>query len=53
MVQAWHISEGLGVQFLESASSIPGPPADYSKVCSDYAAYYDNNPAYKKQDSGL
>ncbi|MCJ1426817.1 hypothetical protein MMC29_004720 [Sticta canariensis] len=50
---AFHISEGLGVQFLEGVNSIPAPPADYNNVCADWKSYYDGNPAYKKDDSGL
>lgn len=50
---AFHVSEGLGVQFLESVGSIPAPPADYAQTCADWKTYYDGNPAYKKDDSGL
>ncbi|KAL8821166.1 MAG: hypothetical protein Q9191_007366 [Dirinaria sp. TL-2023a] len=49
----FHISEGLGVQFLESKSQFPPFPADYDKTCADYNAYYNNDPVYKKNDSGL
>ena len=49
----FHISEGLGVQFLENPELFPAYPADYNKTCSDYKAYYDNNPIYHKDDSGL
>ena len=53
VIQAWHISEGLGVQFLESKDKFPPYPADYNNVCADWKSYYDNNPAYLKDDSGL
>lgn len=41
------------MQFLESVPSIPKPPADYDATCADWKSYYDGNPAYKKDDSGL
>ncbi|KAF2400757.1 hypothetical protein EJ06DRAFT_542895 [Trichodelitschia bisporula] len=50
---AWHISEGLGVQFLESKSTIKLPDATWQKTCANWNAYYSGNPAYLKTDSGL
>ncbi|KAL2350173.1 putative multicopper oxidase, type 1 [Cryomyces antarcticus] len=49
---AWHVSEGLGVQFLESKSSIPNPGADYTRVCNNWKTY-EKTMAYPKSDSGL
>ncbi|KAL8788608.1 MAG: hypothetical protein Q9195_007203 [Heterodermia aff. obscurata] len=50
---AWHIGEGLGVQFLESESKFPAYPADYNQTCAAWSSYYDNDPEYLKNDSGL
>jgi FtsP/CotA-like multicopper oxidase with cupredoxin domain len=49
---AWHISEGLGVQFLESKSQINLPGADWDTQCDNWRTYY-QNPVYEKYDSGL
>lgn len=51
--QAWHISEGLGVQFLESKNQFPPYPADYAQTCDSWSSYYNGNPKYLKNDSGL
>ena len=48
---AWHISEGLGVQFLEAKSSID-IPADFTNQCNAWNTYY-NHAVYKQDDSGL
>jgi len=50
---AWHISEGLGVQFIEAPGSMQLPDATaYNKVCADWQAYAPN--AYwAKDDSGI
>ncbi|KAL9095130.1 MAG: hypothetical protein Q9165_002733 [Trypethelium subeluteriae] len=50
---AWHVSEGLGVQFLESKNTIPLPDANWNKTCTNWANYYNGNPVYLKDDSGL
>ena len=52
IIQAWHISGGLGVQFLESPSTIPLPGAQYLQQCNAWDAYY-ANALYKQVDSGL
>ena len=52
-LQAWHISGGLGVQFLENKESFPAYPADYSQTCASWNSYYDNDPKYLKFGSGL
>ena len=52
-IQAWHIGEGLGVQFLETKSQMPAYPADYNQTCASWSNYYDNDPKYLKDDSGL
>jgi laccase len=52
--QAWHVSEGLAVQFLEGASQIAGK-MDLTKIkdqCDAWDTWYDISP-YKKPDSGL
>ena len=52
--KAWHVGEGLGVQFLESKSAIPNLiPSDYASTCAAWKKYYDGTPAYSKDDSGL
>ncbi|KAF1991807.1 multicopper oxidase [Aulographum hederae CBS 113979] len=50
---AWHISEGLGVQFLESKASIPLPNQEWKDVCSTWSDYWAGPHYYEKQDSGL
>lgn len=52
-IQAWHIGEGLGVQFLESKDNIPTVPADYQSTCDAWKSYYHGNPLYLQEDSGL
>lgn len=50
---AWHISEGLGVQFLESPSTMTLPDAgQFEEQCSAWKAYEATMP-YAKYDSGL
>jgi FtsP/CotA-like multicopper oxidase with cupredoxin domain len=51
---AWHISEGLGVQFLERASEINGL-MDTTKIkedCDAWSSWYNSGPA-TKDDSGI
>ncbi|KAI9714343.1 MAG: hypothetical protein M1820_000304 [Bogoriella megaspora] len=49
---AWHVSEGLGLDFIESPDQVPAPSGDYSKTCTNWNKYAPN--AYwKKDDSGL
>jgi hypothetical protein len=50
---AWHISAGLGVQFLETKDQIKLPGQDWQNTCKNWRSYYDNNPRYLKDDSGL
>jgi len=50
---SWHISEGLGVQFLESKSTIELPDSAWHQTCTNWDAYYNGNPVYLKDDSGL
>ncbi|KAM0693731.1 hypothetical protein Q7P36_006988 [Cladosporium allicinum] len=50
---AWHISEGLGMQFVESPDKIQYPPAsEFSQTCNNWNSYY-KNAFWKKHDSGL
>ncbi|KAF2103704.1 putative multicopper oxidase, type 1 [Rhizodiscina lignyota] len=50
---AWHVSQGLGVQFLESKASINLPDSTWEKTCTNWATYWDKGTAYPKSDSGL
>jgi hypothetical protein len=52
---AAHISEGLGVQFLEAASEIVLPnAATYEQQCQSWVNYDSSNKRkYHKDDSGL
>jgi len=50
---AWHISEGLGVQFLEAKNQIVLPDANqFNQQCQAWDAFYATSP-YQKYDSGL
>ncbi|KAF2720149.1 multicopper oxidase [Polychaeton citri CBS 116435] len=50
---AWHISEGLGLQFVESPSQISlANKGQYDQVCTDWNAFEPTMP-YIKDDSGL
>ena len=58
---AWHVGEGLALQFLEVPDKIPGLYQDkvtsqaYLDTCSEWNSYYEGPPApaYEKDDSGL
>ena len=50
---AWHVGEGLGVQFLESKASIPPASQDWLQTCQNWRDYYNGSPVYLKSDSGL
>lgn len=50
---AWHISEGLGVQFLEAPSQMTLPDAtQFNQQCADWKAY-EATTLYPQDDSGL
>jgi hypothetical protein len=51
---AWHVSQGLSVQFLERLQDIPAtvPLSAIEPTCSQWAAYYETT-QYKQIDSGL
>ena len=51
---AWHVSEGLAVQFLERKSEIAGNMdlTQLAPQCSAWDNYYATSP-FKKEDSGL
>ena len=54
---AYHISEGLGLQFVEMPSKIPNvygeSQAEFAQTCNAWKAYEAANPEYQKEDSGL
>lgn len=53
MFKAWHISEGLGVQFLEAKNQITMPDeTQFRDQCSAWNKYAANM-AYPQIDSGL
>ncbi|KAF4552671.1 Multicopper oxidase-like protein 1 [Elsinoe fawcettii] len=50
---AWHIGQGLGVQFLESKSQIQMPDQDqFTRTCGNWKKFQAGMP-YPKYDSGL
>ncbi|KAM7186241.1 laccase [Rhypophila sp. PSN 637] len=51
---AWHVSQGLSIQFLERVSSIPAtvPLSAIEPNCAKWTSYYATSPA-KQFDSGL
>ena len=50
--QAWHISEGLGVVFLEDTDQIAPASAQYDQTCQQWNNYQ-QHAVYAKTDSGL
>ncbi|KAF2116397.1 laccase precursor [Lophiotrema nucula] len=49
---AWHVGDGLAVQFLESKSSSPVGDSAWEQTCAKWQTY-NQNPVYPKTDSGL
>lgn len=49
---AWHVSDGLAVQFLENKGSSPVGDGDWQNTCSKWKTY-NANPIWPKNDSGL
>lgn len=49
---AWHVADGLAVQFLESKDQAPLGDANWQKTCANWNQYA-LNPTYPKSDSGL
>jgi FtsP/CotA-like multicopper oxidase with cupredoxin domain len=49
---AWHVSDGLGLQFLESKASIPLGDSAWDQTCANWNTYQKTMP-YPKTDSGL
>ncbi|KAF2786927.1 multicopper oxidase [Melanomma pulvis-pyrius CBS 109.77] len=49
---AWHVADGLAVQFLEAKDQSPLGDANWDKTCSNWNLYA-QNPVYPKIDSGL
>lgn len=53
---AWHIGEGLGMQYVEQPDKIVFPNKDdFAKTCNNYKAYAANKASdtYGVYDSGL
>lgn len=52
---AWHVSQGLSVQYLEQLSSIPSTMdlSTLTENCNDWNAYYPANDPYRQTDSGI
>ena len=53
---AWHASEGLAVNFLESASTIPSFVPEtwqYQQQCASWKSYYPQHSVYLQDDSGI
>ncbi len=52
---AWHVSQGLSVQFLEQLAAVPAAVdlADLAPTCSSWDAYYPANDPFKQGDSGI
>ena len=49
---AWHVSDGLAVQFLESKASIPLGDAAWDETCAQWNSYSPSM-MYPKTDSGV
>jgi hypothetical protein len=53
---AWHIAQGLGLQYVEQPSQIVFPDqATFAQTCNNYKAYQSNKASdpYGVTDSGL
>lgn len=52
---AWHVSEGLSIQFLEREQDIPKDVqlSDITENCKNWNNYYPADDPYTKEDSGL
>ncbi|GAM85422.1 hypothetical protein ANO11243_034290 [Dothideomycetidae sp. 11243] len=53
---SWHASEGLAVNFLESADQIPSfipETQDYDDQCASWSAFYPAHAKYLQDDSGI
>jgi hypothetical protein len=49
---AWHVSDGLAVQFLEAKDQAPLGDANWDTTCKNWNTYVPNA-IYQKADSGL
>jgi hypothetical protein len=49
---AWHVSDGLAVQFLEAKSQSPVGDSAWESTCANWNTY-NANPVFPKVDSGL
>lgn len=53
---AWHVSQGLSVQFLEQLGAIPTAVnlnGDLASNCASWSSYYPANDPFKQDDSGI
>lgn len=51
-IQAWHVSQGLAVTFLEGRDQIPVKPDGYDEICTAWNAYA-ADAFWGQSDSGL
>jgi len=49
---AWHVSDGLAVQFLETKEQIPLGDGNWDQTCAKWNTFMQTMP-YPKTDSGL
>lgn len=49
---AWHVSQGLGVQFLEAVGQFELPGQPYQTQCANWESYWKTSP-WPKEGSGL
>ncbi|KAH8900905.1 hypothetical protein GQ53DRAFT_132912 [Thozetella sp. PMI_491] len=52
---AWHVSQGLSIQFLEQLSAIPSAVNlnDLQPNCNNWAAYFPSQDPFHQEDSGI
>ena len=52
---AWHVSQGLSVQFLEQLTSIPSSVNlnNIQSACNSWNAYYPAHDPFRQDDSGI
>lgn len=52
VIQAWHVSQGLAVTFLEGRDQIPSKPDGYDEICTAWNSYAEDA-FWGQSDSGL